>query len=241
MLALAPLSQTVAPGSEFDVVLTVANACPAFNAFHLIVAYDTTALTAVKLSPLSSQMGALVTAACGNNVNWFHMGAGVDTVDVSLLCPETSISGPGAVYRIHFRASATPQVTTLRVLPDAQFANAGILLADVTLTGAAIGIGTAPTLDAGAPPPALLVLAAAPNPASGGVRLDFGRPLSADGTLSVHDVQGRLVRTIPVARGARSGAWDGREGSGRAAAPGQYVVALHAGGLLRTVRVTHLR
>lgn len=238
---MSATSLVVTPGSEFEIVFRVSNASPAFNAFHMIVAYDPAALQAVKLSPSSLQVGPLVTGACGNNLHWFHMGAGLDTVDVSLLCPDATVAGPGDVYRMRFRASSVPQVTSLRVLPDAKFANAGVLLDDVTIPAAAIGIGEVPTLDAGGPPPPPIALSASPNPAAGDVRFDFARPLESEGTLAVHDCQGRLVRVLPLASGARSAAWDGRDATGLAAPSGVYVVALRSGSLLRSVRVTRLR
>ena len=237
-LLLAPLSQTVTPGSEFEVTFQVTNASPAFNAFHFIVSFDPAALTTVKLSPTSAQMGSLITASCTNNVNWFHMGAYTDTVDVSMLCANVSVSGPGTVYRMHFRASTTPQVTQIRLLPDVQFANGGILVPDITVSGTAIGIGMTPILDAGPPAPAAaLALSASPNPAHGDVAFAFGRPLGARGTLAVHDVQGRLLRRLALAPGARTGAWDGRDAAGNRVAPGLYLVALRSGALERTVHV----
>jgi hypothetical protein len=241
LLALSPAVQTVQPGSEFDITFQVTNATPAFNAFHLIVAYDPGALTAVKLSPVASQLGPLITSVCPNNVNWFHMGVGADTIDVSMLCAGASTSGPGSVYRMHFRASATPQVTTIRVLGEPQFADAGVLLANVSVTDAAVGIGMPPILAVDAPPPAPAALAATPNPARGDVTLDFGRPLASAATLAVHDLQGRVLRRVALAAGARTGAWDGRDDSGARVPPGQYVVVLRGDGAPRTVRVTQVR
>jgi hypothetical protein len=242
-LQVSPLSQQVTPGSEFEVTFQVTNESPAFNAFHMVVAFDSAALTAVKLSPVASQLGPLITAACpGNNVNWFHMGTSTDTIDVSMLCAGASAVGPGTIYRMHFRASTNPQVTSIRILPDVQFANAGILVPDIVVTNAAVGIGMPPITGAGAPPSgAALALTASPNPARGDVTFGFGRPLATGGTLAVHDLQGRVLRRIALAPGSPGGGWDGRDSDGNRVAPGQYVVALRASGALRTVRVTQVR
>ena len=243
-LLISPASQTVAPGAEFEVTFQVTNASPAFNAFHMIVSFDPAALTTVKLSPLSSQLGTLITSVCpaGNNINWFHMGANADTVDVSMLCANASTAGPGTIYRMHFRASTTPQVTSIRLLPDLEFANAGIIVPNAYWSGGAVGIGMAPTSGVGVPGVgSRLALSASPNPAHGDVALDFGRPLGAGGTLAVHDVQGRLLRRMALAPGARVGNWDGRDAFGLRVPPGQYVIALRAGDAMRTVHVTQVR
>ena len=73
-LVITPPVQTVAPGSTFDVTFQVADSSLAFNAFHMIVAFDPAALTMVKLSPISGQLGPLITTACPNDVHWFHPG-----------------------------------------------------------------------------------------------------------------------------------------------------------------------
>lgn len=242
-LFILPVSQTVSPGAEFEVTFQVANVSPTFNAFHFVVEFDPNALTTVPLSPLRNQIGSLITNVCpaSNNVNWFHMGTSTDTVDVSMLCAEVGTAGPGTIYRMHFRASTTLQATTIRLLPGVQFANAGVLVSGVVTSAAAVGIGMAPLAVGGPAQGAALVLSASPNPARGDVLLDFGRPLGSGGTLCILDVQGRALRRITLAPGARSGAWDGRDDAGSRVPPGQYLAALRAGGMVRTARLTQVR
>ncbi len=240
-VSVTPLSQTVTPGAEFEVQLVVSPAGSAFNAFHAEVTYDPAALTLVPLSPLRNQIGTLITGSCSNLFHWFHQGAGVDTIDVGMLCSGVSVTGPGTIYRLHFRASNTPQVTTIGIRPGVEFADGGIQVLDVTAHGAAVGIGMTPVLGADAVAPAPLALAAWPNPARGAVALDFGRPLAAGGALEVHDVAGRIAWRANVAPGSRAATWDGRDASGRAVPPGQYVIVLRAGGVLRTTRVVEIR
>lgn len=83
-----------------------------------------------------------------------------------------------------------------------------------------------------------------PNPFAGGTRLPF--TLSRGGTveLSVHDVTGRLVRTL--ASGTRSAGghapeWDGRDASGRPVASGVYFVRLRAEGAVERAKLVRLR
>ncbi len=241
-VAILPATQTVAPGGEFEVTLQVTAAAPAFNGFTVHVGYDPAVLTPVPLSPISNQLGALVTSACSNVFHQFHYGAGIDSVDVSLLCGPISMTGPGTIYRVHFRASSTVQVTTLRILPGVEFADTGIVVPITSITDAAVGIGMTPVLDAGdGPPPVAVALSAAPNPARGEVAFAFGPPLAADAQLRVTDVQGRAVRVLAVPAGARSARWDARGAGGERVNPGLYLVELRRGERRDVVRVAIVR
>jgi hypothetical protein len=65
----------------------------------------------------------------------------------------------------------------------------------------------------------------APNPFNPSTTISIGLPSAASVTLSVFDVNGRLVRTLvdgPVPAGFRSFAWDGRDSRGKAVASGVY-------------------
>jgi hypothetical protein len=239
---ISPATQTVSPGAEFDVQFNVTNSTPLFNAFHFLVQFDPQALTPIKTSPSSQYLGPLMTASCSNFFNWYHLGASADTIDVSMLCAGVSAWGPGVVYHIHFVASATPQVTSLTVAPDANFANGGIYLDSVVVHGAAIGIGmTPPPLAVPPSPTGALLLSASPNPAHGDVALDFGRPLVTGGVLAIHDVQGRELRRYELAPGARGATWDGRDATGERVRPGVYLAALRTGAERRVLRLAQVR
>jgi hypothetical protein len=77
-----------------------------------------------------------------------------------------------------------------------------------------------------------------PNPASSAARFDFvigtslaaGRPVPV--SLTIHDVQGRLVRTVYEGAhdaGRYSTSWDTRDEGGRPVAVGLYYARFHAG------------
>jgi hypothetical protein len=241
-VAILPASQTVAPGSEFEVTLQVTSAGSAFNGFTMYVGYDPAVLTPVPLSPISSQPGVLVTSACSNLFHKFSYGGGVDSVGVSLLCAGVTMTGPGTIYRVHFHASSTVQATTLSIMDGSYFANAGITVLGMAATDAAVGIGMTPVLDAGeGPPPAGISLSAAPNPARGEVAFAFGGPLAADAQLRVTDAQGRAVRVLAVPAGARSARWDARSAGGGTVRPGLYLVELRRGERRDMVRVAVVR
>ncbi|MBZ0268115.1 M28 family peptidase, partial [bacterium] len=87
-------------------------------------------------------------------------------------------------------------------------------------------------------------LAAVPNPFRGATELRFALPAPGPVRITVHDVAGRLVRTItdgvrPV--GAQHEVWDGRTDDGRIAGAGIYFVRLSAAGAQATTQTVRLR
>ncbi len=86
---------------------------------------------------------------------------------------------------------------------------------------------------------------AAPNPTgAAGTRLAFALPEAAELSAEVFDVRGRRVarlaeRAYPA--GEHALRWDGRDASGRAVAPGLYVVRVVAGAHRAAVRVSIVR
>jgi hypothetical protein len=79
----------------------------------------------------------------------------------------------------------------------------------------------------------LALAAPRPNPSHTSVLLDFTLPMSAHATLAIHDVAGRLVRTLvegELPAGEHSVVWDGTDVSGRAASPGLYFARLRTPG-----------
>lgn len=102
------------------------------------------------------------------------------------------------------------------------------------------------TLDAERPLPAGRTrIAAAPNPAFGPVSLSFALATAAEVDLAVYDAAGRRVRALlanePLAAGAHTLHWDGRDEAGRAVPPGLYFAAARALGERRVVRAALTR
>ncbi len=243
-VALAP-QQQVAPGTEFDVYIQVTQAGAAFNGFEAVVAYDTTALTFVPLSPVSLQEGAYMTGACGSTFHVFAAHAGLDSITDVLLCKDVSLPGPGTLYRLHFRASTTVQRTIVSFLQTPVFYNAGLYVTPVQAMDVKIGIGMPP--DVGVDPPGLpgrLSVRPAPDPARGSLlfRIDVDREGPA--TLRVVAVQGRVVRRLEPGRleaGRHTLPWDGRDEAGARLPPGTYLARLEVAGRVAWSRLTLLR
>jgi hypothetical protein len=98
-----------------------------------------------------------------------------------------------------------------------------------------------------APPAAACFAPPAPNPAHGPVRLSLGisgREQGARAFVHVHDLAGRLVRVVhegALEPGLHDLRWDLRDASGRAVAPGIYLVRAEAGAFRSVRRVVVLR
>lgn len=90
------------------------------------------------------------------------------------------------------------------------------------------------------------LLAVRPNPVrtGAGVLITLSLPRTGAADLRVHDVQGRLVRTL-IAGGLGAGShavrWDGRHESGRDAPAGVYFVRLRAGDAESRAKVVMIR
>lgn len=81
------------------------------------------------------------------------------------------------------------------------------------------------------------------NPFRDEARLRWELPRAGDVRITVHDVQGRLVRRLHdgVENATGEVRWDGRDGGGEAAAPGVYFVRLTGEGGTATLPVVRVR
>lgn len=71
-----------------------------------------------------------------------------------------------------------------------------------------------------------------PNPTRAGTTIDLSLATGSEVTLSVHDVAGRLIRTLrtgTLTAGAYTADWDGRDASGLRVPAGVYTIRLRAG------------
>ena len=245
-LGTPPIS--VSPGAEFDLDLLVTASGSAFNGFDASITYDPSVLTFMPASPISSQQGCLMTGgcsgACGSTYHTFTGGTtdSLNIVDV-LLCDQVSITGPGQLYRLHFKASSTPQTTHVR-FRRAGFYNAGVVVTPVVTGDADIAIGTLAGVGDGPRPSTALALRSSPEPAHGPVTLSITAAGSGAQTVEIHDVTGRLVRRLTGGwqpAGTRLVTWDGRDDGGAPLPSGVYLATVRTAGLVARAHVTLLR
>jgi len=99
-------------------------------------------------------------------------------------------------------------------------------------------LGPAPTaVDGSAPSSGLTLGQNFPNPFNPSTRIEYA--LQADGrvTLTIHDLRGRLLRTLVdevVAAGQRAVTWDGRSDAGEALPSGVYLYRIQGAGEQQT-------
>jgi hypothetical protein len=245
-LGTPPIS--VSPGAEFDLDLLITASGSAFNGFDATITYDPSVLTFMPASPISNQQGCLMTGgcsgACGSTYHTFSGGTtdSLNIVDV-LLCDQVSITGPGQLYRLHFKASSIPQTTHVR-FRHAGFYNAGLIVSPVVTRDADIGIGMLAGVDDRPRPGTALSLHSSPEPAHGPVTLSITAAGSGAQTVEIHDVTGRLVRRLTGGwqpAGTRLLTWDGRDDGGSPLPSGVYLATARSAGLVARSHVTLLR
>lgn len=237
---------TVHTNDEFDLDVQVTNLSDPFNGFDAAIVYDPAVLTFMQASPVSAQQGCLMTGtcsvACGSTFHQFHAAADSCSMTDVLLCNLVDVHGPGQVYKLHFKASATAQTTHVG-FRHAAFYDAGVRNTNLTTNDTDIAI-TIPVGVGDGSLPGTLSLRASPEPARGPVRFAIGAPRPGAQRLEIHDLMGRRVRLVASGwqpAGTRSVTWDGRDEAGAALPAGVYLATLHAGdGVVRT-RLTLLR
>jgi subtilisin family serine protease len=94
------------------------------------------------------------------------------------------------------------------------------------------------------PPAALALASPAPNPTTRAADLSFALPRDGSVVLAIFDCAGRRVRTLldgPLPAGTHRARWDGRDGEGRAAPAGVYLVRLAGEGSAVERKLVRLR
>ena len=189
---------TVSPGDTFTVSLAILQADSPFNAFDASVRFDPVRLAFVASTPLSSQIGAVISGACANTFHRFEPAADSLKISLSMLCGGVNATGPGPVYRVRFRALSTPGTTTLAFGPFTEFYRAGLFVRPVLATGLTVTVQGNTGVGAGPGPLSRLEFAPpAPNHAraGGGVLLEFALPVADFVDVDLLDAQGRRVAT----------------------------------------------
>ena len=109
----------------------------------------------------------------------------------------------------------------------------------VTATGGAVGVGDPPARQ-----PGLLLETGTPNPFNPRTVIAYSLDAAASGSLTIHDLAGRLVRTLFVGdqtAGRHEVVWDGAGDDGRPVASGVYFVRAESRGTVKTGKVSLLK
>lgn len=235
-------TNTLDVGQTLEVDVVVPTAGDAFNGYDAVLYYDSTRVEPVVPLPASSGEGALFTDACG--IRFLDIADAPDSSKIRvahvILCAGASVTGPGNVYSLEFRALADG-ITTIELGPGTQAYEAGELVDTTIGTAVTLTIGEVTTVPSAPNPPRLHVF---PNPfnPSTTVRIEGERGTFV--RLRIHDSAGRRVRTLFEARlpNARLDLrWDGRDDTGRDVASGHYFAQLHTTGRSDASRLVLVR
>ncbi len=159
-------------------------------------------------------------------------------VDLARLGQGATFHGNGEVAVLEFRriaGSATP------VLAEAALRDAH----NRPATRRPAAGSTEPTVVTAAPEVThVQLLGARPNPFAQSTDIRFALPAASAVTVRIHDVGGRLVRTLvdgPLAAGQHTARWDGRTDSGDRAGSGIYFYSFRAGDVRETRKLVYTR
>jgi hypothetical protein len=242
-VAVSPALTTVAPGEEFTVVLQVTEAGASFNGFDAVVEFDPAVLAFLPASPLSQQEGPLMTGACASRFHRFTAAADSLVITDVLLCANVTLTGPGTIYRLRFRAGNSPASTWVRLRPPrTRFYDAGLFVFPVGTADGEVRIGD--LTDAGVPGPAGLSVRAWPNPARATATLELSAAVAGPQRVTILDARGRRVRAYAFPDGTpgrRMLAWDGLDQRGHRAVAGWYRVTFEVPGGAAEGSLTLLR
>lgn len=215
-------------GDTLTVSVDVSVAGDAFNGYDAIFSYDPTFLELLPPVPASAGEGALFTEACG--LRFLNVSDDGDStryrVSHVILCAGVSVTGPGRLYTLAFRAREASGATIVSLTGETQTYDAGELVTTVVEAPLIVPVNavtSAPAAGRG------LDLRAAPNPFNPATTLHFDLPEAGSARLEIFDARGRHVLTLldrALPAGPFAARWNGRDTRGDGAASGLYFARL---------------
>lgn len=188
-----------------------------FDGYETIITYNPS-----QLRYISAAEETVMTKSCGNR--WWYLTPASGTVFIShvRMCPPlTLVTGPGALSSLKFKVLAEGRIVISR--DYFWFTREGYWIKNTAWEDGLVLVGNA-GVDGNADP-ASAAIKVTPNP---GTQFAFSVG-AASGELEIHDVNGRVVRTL---RGTTDpGAsevltWDGTDDLNRMCSPGVYFAGL---------------
>lgn len=203
-VSVFPETTRVEPDEDFTVYLWIDVAGDEFDAYQTVINWNNDLLTLN-----SAAQETVMTDACGNN--WWRADIG-DSVFIThaFLCPDVSVTGPGAVSSLSMTAQAagTSEISFEYI----EFFLSGILNPDVTSRNGVVTVGGGTSVpEGGLQDPLVPSLDIFPNPVGDLTTLRFDIEREGPASLGLYDVQGReilsLVRTMTAEVGRHSVEW----------------------------------
>jgi len=197
-LAIEPSSPFAAPGDTISVAMRIFQADEEFNGFDLRLGFDPAFLAYAPMTPIAGQRGQLMTDACPNLFHNFAARPDDLIVNLTLLCANTFVTGPGIIYQVNFVVVGAEGSTALSCLPGTRFSRAGFVVSplecvpgEVVVAPTSVPVGP----ETEAAPAGAFRLSAWPNPYSGAGRATFAIAIPRRDTvrLDLFDASGRFV------------------------------------------------
>jgi len=222
-VSIKPSTVCVEQDEVFSVFIWKDSVDVEFDGYQTVITFDPEMLELI-----SANEESVMTNACGNR--WWFLEPGADSIFVShvLVCGGLTVTGPGALSSLTFRA--LNEGTTVITRDYFWLTFQGYQLADIAWHDGAVNVGMA-GVGGRSGMEENLRIEAYPNPGrSFSIHL-AGCPIGGvsirDGTLDICDVSGQVVTTL--SRGLPLGdtdelIWNGRCGDGGEAAPGVYFI-----------------
>jgi hypothetical protein len=219
----------VAPGDTFTVELLIVEADEEFNAFDVNLGFDPARVAFVPTTPMSLQLGPLVTEACPDQFHIFNAAADQLSISVSLLCAGVVMVGPGAIYQVRFRAGDAPGETVFGCEDETQFYRAGFFVNPLECLAGTVRVEDEMTpVEDGNLPDRLHLGPPVPNPSSGGARFSLMLRRADTVQLELFDLRGRRIARR-AAESYSSAGWHELKWDPQGLPPGVYLVRLITG------------
>lgn len=244
-IGLAPSLSTVSEGEEFTVQVVLPESNDPINGYDAVIGFDPARLQLLLPQPASAGEGELFDAACAQSFLSTTVAPDSTKVTIAhvLLCAGTSVTGPGVLYELRFRARQVPGLTALVLLDGTAAYNAGTYVTPVVTADAVVQIGspTAAPEDRHTPP----AFFARPNPFNPATELCFDSARSQHVRIDLFTVAGRAVASLfdgTVDSGPVRIRFDGRDRDGHALQSGVFIARLTTeSGLSTTTKLILLR
>ncbi len=213
-LSLAPLGTNSA--GDVEIALRLTGNIDEVKGLSAVVAYEP-----IRLEFVRARTSDTMRVAVADIFFWHGAGDGTVEIDLAVLGRGLTIGGSGELAVLTFRALSggrSPRIVSADVR-DGSNARLDVELVD----------GTEPASG----PASFGLTRNVPNPFNPVTNIGYLVPRAAVVTIRVHDVAGRLVRTLvdrEVEAGRHAVRWDGTNERGEAVGSGVYLCSMEAGG-----------